>query len=89
MSLVVIFYIDNLAGKFGPHLPDEVNQPKGFGRVRLRRVADKSEQGILLFVCKSIELGSVVRTDESLAYRTLLKNGYHRDKKGILNARSY
>ena len=64
----------------------EIKQPKGFGRIRLQRVADKSEQSILPFVCESVEPGSVVRTDGSWAYRSLLENGYHRDKTVMNNA---
>jgi len=64
----------------------EVKEPKGFGRVRLRRVADTSEKSLLPFVRDSIEPGSVVRTDGSWAYRSLPENGYRRDKTVMLAA---
>ncbi len=64
----------------------EVKQPKGFGRVRLRRVVDASEKSLLPFVRDSIEPGSVVRTDGSWAYRSLDEYGYRRDKTVMLTA---
>ncbi len=56
----------------------ELHEPKGFGRIRLRRVPDASENSVLPFVCESIAPGSVVQTDGSWAYRSLTKHGYHR-----------
>lgn len=64
----------------------EIKQPKGFGRIRLRRVVDKSQNALLPFVRESIEPGSVVRTDGSEAYRQLPKHGYRRDKTVMLGA---
>lgn len=64
----------------------EVKTPKGFGRVRLRRVADTSEDSLLPFVCDSVEPGSEVRTDGSWAYRSLSKKGYRRKKTVMLHA---
>jgi transposase-like protein len=58
----------------------ELLQPKGFGRVRLRRVVDASEDSVLPFVCETIEPGAVVHTDGSEAYRSLHKHGYTRHK---------
>ena len=43
----------------------EVKEPKGFGRIRLRRVSDTSAASVLPFVKDSIEPGSLVRTDGS------------------------
>lgn len=54
----------------------EVKTPKGFGRVRLRRIADASEESLLPFVCEAIEPGAVVHTDGSFAYRSLNDHGY-------------
>lgn len=62
----------------------EIKQPKGFGRIRLSRVADKSENAVLPFVLDSIEPGSVVRSDGSPAYRKLQKRGYKHEKTVIL-----
>ena len=58
----------------------EVHDPKGFGRVRLRRVPDASERSLLPFVQESIEPGSLVRTDGSFAYRSLPEHGYPRHR---------
>ena len=64
----------------------EVKEPKGFGRIRLQRIADKSEKAVLPFVKDSIEPGSIVRTDGSEAYRKLPKQGYRREKTVMLGA---
>jgi len=40
----------------------ELHEPKGFGRVRLRRVADASGANLVPFVRESIEPGSEVLT---------------------------
>ncbi len=58
----------------------EIKPPKGFGRIRLRRVIDTSQTSMLPFVKDSIEPGSVIQTDGSWAYRSLSKNGYRRQK---------
>jgi hypothetical protein len=49
----------------------EILQPKGFGRIRLRRIANDSAKCVLPFVQASLEPGSIVRTDGSAAYRSL------------------
>ncbi len=64
----------------------EIKEPKGFGRIRLQRVTNKSEKAALPFVLASIEPGSVVRTDGSEAYRKLARHGYRRDKTVMLGA---
>jgi transposase-like protein len=64
----------------------EVLQPKGFGRVRLRRVRDASQDSLLPFVLESIEPPSTVHTDGSWAYRSLAEHGYVRDKTVILGS---
>lgn len=64
----------------------EVKAPKSFGRIRLQRVADKSEKSVLPFVLDSVEPGSVVRTDGSWAYRNLEAHGYRREKTAMLGA---
>lgn len=58
----------------------EVHEPKGFGRIRLRRVPAASERFLLPFVCQAVEPGSQVHTDGSAAYRSLPEHGYVRDK---------
>ena len=64
----------------------EIKVPKGFGRIRLQRVADKSEKSVLPFVLHSVEPGSVVRTDGAWAYRNLEAHGYRREKTVMLGA---
>ncbi len=65
----------------------EIKEPKGFGRIRLRRVTNKSEQAVLPFVRDAVEPGSVVRTDGSAAYRKLARHGYQREKTVMLGAK--
>ena len=54
----------------------EMQEPKGFGRIRLRRVPVDSETYLLPFVCEAVEPGARVHTDGSAAYRSLSENGY-------------
>lgn len=54
----------------------EVLEPKGFGRIRLRRIGGRDEVQIFPFVRETVELGSCVRTDGSAAYRSLNEEGY-------------
>lgn len=65
----------------------EIKEPKGFGRIRLQRVADNSEKAVLPFVLDVVEPGSVVRTDGSAAYRKLEKHGYPREKTVMSGAK--
>ena len=64
----------------------EIKSPKGFGRIRLRRIPDHSEASLLPFIKDSIEPGSRVHTDGSWAYRSLSKHGYRRDRTVMLGA---
>jgi transposase-like protein len=64
----------------------EIKQPKGFGRIRLRRVVDKSAQSILAFVHESVVVGSIVRTDGSWAYKTLAEHGYLHERTVMVGA---
>jgi transposase-like protein len=54
----------------------EMQQPKGFGRIRLRRVPVDSERYLLPFVRDAVEPGTRVHTDGSAAYRSLSEQGY-------------
>jgi len=58
----------------------EIKLTKGFGRIRLRRIAAASQVALMPFIKDSIEPGSIVHTDDSAAYRSLSKNGYRRMK---------
>jgi transposase-like protein len=54
----------------------EMLEPKGFGRIRLRRITDASERQIIPFVKDVIQAGATVHTDGSAAYRSLNDEGY-------------
>ena len=54
----------------------EILEPKGFGRIRLRRIAKESTEHVLPFVQASVESGTRVRTDGSAIYRSLPSLGY-------------
>jgi transposase-like protein len=54
----------------------EVKKPKGFGRVRMRRVPDASGASLLPFVCDVVDPGAVVHTDGWLGYNGLVRRGY-------------
>lgn len=59
----------------------EILEPRGFGRIRLRRLPNDSESSVIPFVQDSIQPGARVRTDGSAAYRSLSKLGYEHDRK--------
>ena len=54
----------------------ELLQPRGFGRIRLRRIDNDSAEQVVPFVQENIEPGVEVRTDGSAAYRELKDLGY-------------
>jgi transposase-like protein len=64
----------------------EMLQPKGFGRIRLRRIRDDSKECVVPFVQESIEPGAQVRTDGSAAYRSLSKLGYDHERTVMLGS---
>jgi hypothetical protein len=66
----------------------EVQEPKGFGRIRLRRIAVDSERCLLPFVRDVVEPGTRVRTDESAAYRSLSEYGYVHQRSVHLGSES-
>jgi transposase-like protein len=61
----------------------EVHEPKGFGRVRMRRVPDASSTSLIPFVCDNIEPGSVILTDAWRGYNDVTKHGYTRVKTNL------
>jgi transposase-like protein len=63
----------------------EVLEPKGFGRIRLQRIADCSASSLIPFVCNGIEPASEVRTDGWCGYNQLTENGY-RHVRTVLSA---
>lgn len=56
----------------------EMRQPKGFGRIRIQRVADVTSTSLTHFVGQAVETGSMVHTDGWAGYNDLSKHGYHR-----------
>lgn len=54
----------------------EVEQPKGFGKLRMRYVPDASGESLLPFVCDVITRGSTVMTDGWSGYNGLSDHGY-------------
>jgi len=64
----------------------EVHEPKGFGRIRLQRIAAPTIDAIVPFVQGNIAPGSTVRTDGSAIYATLKDNGFKHDPHVILGS---
>jgi transposase-like protein len=61
----------------------EMLSPKGFGRVRLRKIPDASKVSLVGFVRDVVEPGSTVRTDGLVAYRWLANEGFNHVAKAI------
>jgi transposase-like protein len=64
----------------------ETLQPKGFGRVRMQRIAYGNAQHLVPFVQEAVEPGAQVHTDGSAAYRSLLALGYHLEQTVMLGS---
>ena len=64
----------------------EMLDPKGFGRIRLRRVANDSAVCVIPFVQEVIEPGAQVRTDGSAAYLTLKDLGFVHQRAVMLDS---
>lgn len=58
----------------------EVLEPKGFGRIRLRRVPDVSGESLVGFIRQVVLPGSVILTDGWKGYDSLPRHGYTREK---------
>ena len=58
----------------------EIHSPKGFGRVRLRRIPDASGSSLVPFVCDVVESGSKVLTDGWSGYNQLSSCGYSHER---------
>ncbi len=56
----------------------EVHEPKGFGRLRMKRIPDCSAASLTPFVRQAVESGSTVHTDGWGGYSDLAKHGYRR-----------
>ena len=64
----------------------EILEPKGFGRIRLRRILNDSDECVIPFVRESVEPGARVRTDGSAAYRSLNELGYAHERTVMLGS---
>ena len=64
----------------------EMLEPKGFGRIRLRRILDDSEHQVIPFVKDVVQAGATVHTDGSAAYRSLESEGYVHRKSVMLGS---
>jgi len=64
----------------------EILQPKGFGRVRLRRIEAPTIEALTAFVRENVEPGATVRTDGSPIYLRLVKAGFDHDPFVILGS---
>lgn len=64
----------------------EILQPKGFGRIRLRRIPRESAPYVIPFVQEVVEPGAQVRTDGSAAYRSLGELGYDHQRTVMLGS---
>ena len=65
----------------------EVHEPKGFGRIRLRRIQGPTIDALVPFVQGNIAPGSTVRTDGSAIYATLKDEGFGHDPHVILGSK--
>lgn len=59
---------------------------RGIGRIRMRRVADSSEESLLAFVQEAVEPGTVVITDGLQSYRALSSLGYKHERRVLLGS---
>jgi transposase-like protein len=64
----------------------ELLQPKGFGRIRLRRIDNDSAEQVVPFVQTCIDSGAQVRTDGSAAYLELKDLGYDHQRTVMLGS---
>lgn len=64
----------------------ETLQPKGFGRIRLRRIDGDSASYVIPFVQEAVEPGAQVRTDGSASYRSLKDLGYDHQRLVMLGS---
>lgn len=64
----------------------ELLQPRGLGRIRLRRIDNDSAEQVVPFVQDNIEPAAEVRTDGSAAYRELKDLGYAHQRSVMLGS---
>lgn len=59
----------------------EVHTPKGFGRVRMRRVPDVAGASLVPFICDVVEKGSEILTDGWVGYNQVASHGYIHNRR--------
>lgn len=64
----------------------EMVEPKGFGRIRLRRIERDSAEFVVPFVQDSVEAGATLRSDGSAVYRSLASLGYDHQRTVMYGA---
>ena len=65
----------------------EIHDPKGFGRIRLRRIPGPTIEALVPFVRENIAPGSTVRTDGSAIYASLKDIGFKHDPHVMLGSK--
>ena len=65
----------------------EVIDPKGFGRIRLRRIQSATTKAVMSFVRENIAPGTMVRTDGSPIYRLLQDEGFDHEPTVLLGSK--
>jgi len=61
----------------------EVIPPKGFGRVRIRRVPDVSGESLVPFICDVAEPGSEIQTDGWSGYNSVSEHSYTHNRTAL------
>ena len=61
----------------------EIHHPKGFGRVRMKRVPDASGDSLIPFICDNVKPGSDVLTDAWSGYNDVAMKGYRHTKTNL------
>jgi len=56
----------------------EIKEPRGFGRIRMRRVPNVAGESLTPFVCESVERGAELHTDGWGGYDEVTQHGYRR-----------
>ena len=58
----------------------EIRQPKGFGRIRIRRIKKGDYAALMPFIRESVDPGASIHSDGSAAYLKLEKEGYEHQR---------
>ncbi len=61
----------------------EMHEPKGFGRIRMKRIEDASSYSLTEFVSEAVEQSATILTDAWKGYNNLEKRGYKHIKTNL------